>query len=46
MRIKDNRIEELTLQSNAQKDLIQLPYETDHEEIQKLGEIWYSHKIL
>ncbi|UJR35994.1 hypothetical protein I4U23_028734 [Adineta vaga] len=38
MRAKENRIEELTLQVNAQKDLIQLPHQTDHEEIQNLRE--------
>ena len=38
IRRKENRIEELTLQVNAQKDLIQLPTQTDHEEIQNLRE--------
>lgn len=36
IRRKENRIEELTLQVNAQKDLIQLPTQADHEEIQTL----------
>jgi hypothetical protein len=58
MRIKDNRIEELTIQViilsklkiyylsffllllkiNTHKDLIQLPLQTDHEEMEKLRE--------
>ncbi|CAF1548479.1 unnamed protein product, partial [Adineta steineri] len=38
MRQRENRIEELTLQVDAQKDLIQLPHQTDHEEIQSLRE--------
>ncbi len=36
IRKRDNRIEELTLQVNAQKDLIQLPHQTDQDEIQNL----------
>jgi hypothetical protein len=36
LRLREHKIEELTLQVNAQKDLIQLPHQTDHEEIQVL----------
>jgi hypothetical protein len=38
LRLREHKIEELTLQVNAQKDLIQLPHQTDHEEIQTLRE--------
>lgn len=50
IRRRDNRIEELTLQVNAQKDLIQLPTQGDHEEIQNLREkvllIWFLDQNL
>ncbi|CAF4681738.1 unnamed protein product [Rotaria sp. Silwood2] len=38
IRKRENRIEELTLKLTAQQDLIQLPNETDYEEMQKLRE--------
>ncbi|CAF4958352.1 unnamed protein product [Rotaria sp. Silwood1] len=38
IRKRENRIEELTLKLTAQQDLIQLPNETDHEEMQTLRE--------
>ncbi len=46
IRKRDNRIEELTLQVNAQKDLIQLPHQTDQEEIQNLREKVVLHYFL